>query len=131
MKKATIGIMLLMMSLYLVNPAGATLILPGSETSLQTILNLITTAPTAGLSSVDVNTDQVGSDGLWSITATGTSIANIIIELAAWDGDNTFGIYDAVDPNRMVEIFNGSASAGSRAGVTIEADGSVFLNISQ
>jgi len=104
-------------------------------TSLQDVFDSITVAPNAGHSSVNVTTDFLNddSDSYWEITGTGTSAATIIIELAGYKNENTFGIYDRTDPSRIVEIFDGSASVGSttgKASVSFAGDGSVFVKFS-
>ena len=83
------------------------LLLPISGTSLQGVLNGITVAPTAGVSSVNVNTDQVAADSYWAISGSGASVATIVIELAGFAGSNTFGIFNGTN---SVEIFSGVAS---------------------
>jgi hypothetical protein len=75
----------------------------------------------------DIN-DALGFDSYWSITATGGSVATIVIEIAGFAPNNTFGIFDASDPSRNVQIFGGQAGSGSQALLGIMADGSVFLN---
>lgn len=105
--------------------AGATTI---SGTGLQGTLNAITTAPTAGTSSVDVHTDQLTDlqDSYWSITASGGSVATFIISLSSNSTNNTVGIFDN---GSMVDIFNGgSAAAGDHALISIKMDGSVYKN---
>lgn len=111
--------------LFLAGPASATLILPGSETSLQNVLNNITVGPVAGASSVDVYNDQVLPDQYWSVGAAGGSLSTIVIEIAGNAGTNTFGIYSG---NKYVQIFGGAAAAGSQAIIGINSVGDVFLN---
>lgn len=99
-------------------------------TSLQTILNNIT-YPYPGTSSVNVNTDAVqeGSDAYWAIGGSGGAISTIVIELAGNATYNTFGVYDLGNPSNYVEIFNGAASTGSQAAISIHDDGEVWLNL--
>ena len=102
--------------------------------ALQGVLDEITVDPVTGTdptdvvpSSVTAYTDYLGiEDEYWGITASGGSVATVIIELAGYAPDNTFGVYDAVD--NYVEIFAGSATEGSQATLSIMLDGSVFLN---
>ena len=101
---------------------------PISGSGLQDTLNNITLAPTFHVSSVNVNTDQVALDSHWAITGTGGSISTIVIENAGYAGTNTFGVYDAANSANRVQIFGGPASAGSQAALSIQADGSVFVN---
>ena len=96
--------------------------------ALQGVFNQITLGPNPGVSSINVNTDQVGFDEVWDITGTGGSISSIIIELAGYAGTNTFGVYDPFSPGTRVQIFDGAASTGSQAALSIQADGSVFVN---
>lgn len=109
-----------------VNPVGG----DGPGTSLQDVLNALTVAPTAGLSSIDVNTDQLSDfmDSYWSISAAGGSVATIVVELAGFSNKNTFGIYDATDPSKRVTLFNGVATEGAQRIISIFSDGSVFRN---
>lgn len=104
-----------------INPIGG----GGSEASLQAVLNSITIAPTAGVSSVNVNTDQVASDAYWSQGGAGGTISTIVIEIAGWKDVNSFGVFSG---NNMVQIFAGSANQGTQATMSILADGSVLLN---
>jgi hypothetical protein len=110
-------------------------ILNGSETSLQEILNDITTrtascSSAAGgcTSSVNVNTDQVEPHGLWSIGGTGGAFSQIIIEIAGFAASNSFGIYD---PTTMTtfQIYNGAASAQARRVISILDDGQIEYNL--
>jgi len=93
--------------------------------SLQTILNNITND---GSSSVDVNTDQVSQDKYWALTASGTSAATMIIEVAGYATSNTFGLYDLANPSNKVTLFSGVATDGDQAAVSIKASGAVYVN---
>lgn len=93
--------------------------------SLQNVLNNITVG---GESSVNVHTDQVANDEVWSLTATGGSVATLVIELAGYASINSFGVYDYRDPLNAVELFAGANGAGDQALLTIKNDGSVFVN---
>jgi hypothetical protein len=98
--------------------------------SLQKVLDDITIGPNPGVSSVDVTTDEIteGLDKHWTITATGASSSTMIIELAAFENENSFGVYDLADTSKLVELFAGSSSAGDQAFLSIKADGSVWVN---
>lgn len=98
--------------------------------ALQKVLDDITTNPNPGDSSVDVTTDAIadGSDKHWSITATGGSVATLIIELAGFKDDNTFGVYDATNSAVSVELFDGAASQSDQVTLSIKVDGSVYVN---
>ncbi len=105
-------------------------LIPGDLSSLQGVLDNITIAPNYHDSSVDVTTDYLSDnvDSYWHITATGGSVATIIIELAGFSNQNTFGVYDPNDPSKKVQIFDGSASTGAQATLSIYADGSIYVN---
>ena len=125
MKKLSTITLTLALSIFLASFAWA---VPG--TSLQSVLDNITTAPVAGDSSIDVTTDYLSDtiDSYWSITGSGGSVATIIIELAGFANGNTFGVYDMTDSTKKVELFAGAAGAGSQALLSIKADGSVYVN---
>lgn len=119
-----VGLLIVVMSIFVASNGWAAVI---SGPSLQNVLNGITVGPSPGSSSVNVNTDQMNStvDNYWSITGAGGSVATIVIELAGFANSNTFGIYNGVN---SVEIFNGAATPGNQALISIKADGSVWLN---
>jgi hypothetical protein len=100
--------------------------------ALQGVLDGITTAPNPGDSSIDVTTDNETNDAYWSIHGSGGSVSTLIIELAAWKETNTFGIYDRTNPANSVQVFDGSATAGTMPGaqatISILLDGSVYVN---
>lgn len=108
--------------------ANATVILPGSETPLQQVINNLYGC--AGCSPVtqapNVNTDQYGPDQLWSIEASGGSVATIIIEIAGNAGSNTFGVYNPGTGN-TIQMFGGAADQTDQALISIGEDGSVFV----
>jgi hypothetical protein len=96
-------------------------------TALQGVLDGITVG---GSSSVNVTTDALGDvqDTTWQIGGAGGALATLIIELAGFANSNIFGIYDLANPSSMVQIFNGAATSGSQAVVSILLDGSVTVN---
>ena len=108
---------------------GSALALPygGNPASLQGVLDGITTGPVAGDSSVNVDTDYINDsyDSYWSVTGSGGSVATMIIEIAGLANSNTFGVYNN---GKYVQLFDGAATAGSQALLSIKADGSVFVN---
>lgn len=111
--------------------AGATTILPGSETSLQEIIcGLYTAAGTPCSEAPDVNNDQYGADELWQIGGSGGSLATFIVQIAGLANQSSFGIYDAANPNTRVKLFDGAAGleTGDQALISILADGSVRRN---
>lgn len=105
--------------------ANATTILPGSEQSLQSILDDITIG---GDSSVNVNTDQASPDEIWTNSDSGISPALFAIEVAGNSGSNTFGIYDENDTTNYYQLFSGSDSSGDDSTFSVLDDGSVLVD---
>jgi hypothetical protein len=98
---------------------------------LQDVLDGITTAPVSGSSSVTATTDFLPDDldSIWSTTATGTSAATLIFKVteAGYDDLGTFGVYDAADSSKLVELYDGTVvDVGDTATMTIKTDGSVW-----
>ena len=93
--------------------------------ALQGVLNDITID---GDSSVDVANDALSDtgDSYWNITASGGSVATMIIELAGFASQNKFGVYNGTD---YVELFAGASVAGDQVLLSIKADGSVLVNL--
>lgn len=111
--------------------ASATAILPGSETSLQSVINsLYKSAACPSCSDLsfapDVNLNQYSPDERWAIEASGVSAATIIIEIAGNANTNTFGIYDAGNGN-TVQLFGGPADQADQALVSIGQNGQVTV----
>lgn len=111
--------------------AGSAMAIPnlgGESPDLQTIFNDITVG---GDSSIDVTTDFIDDayDSYWSVTASGGSVATLIIEVAGWADYNSFGVFQN---GTMVELFAGSATAGVIPGASVTLsildDGRVILN---
>jgi hypothetical protein len=96
---------------------------------LQTVFDNITLGPNPGVSSINVLTDEMPDsiDSYWSIHGSGGSVSTVI-EVAQWAGTNTFGIYDAANPMKRVQILGGGATRGSQAIMSILGDGSVVVN---
>ena len=86
--------------------AQATTILPGAETSLQSIID----SRVVG-TSINVNTDQVVNDAYW--TAEQNPAAYLVVEIAGYAADNAFGIYQAGSPSTKIQLFAGSVSGPS------------------
>jgi hypothetical protein len=103
---------------------------PAGSGPLQGVLDNITVGPNPGVSSVNVTTDELSDpvDSIWAITGSGGSVSTIIIELASFAPNNTFGLWDATNPATTVQVFAGANVAGDQALVSIKADGSVFVN---
>ena len=98
--------------------------------TLENALNDITVAPVTGDTSVDVASDHLADweDSYWTGTASGGSVHTVIIEVAAFHANNSFGIYDQNDASNYVELFDGAATTQSQASVGMLSDGSVLLN---
>lgn len=92
--------------------------------------NLMDDITVGGPSSVDVTTDYLSDsmDSLWSIGAPGGLVTTIVMEIAGNACENTFGIYDAADISKTVEVFAGSDSQGDMRVIGIAANGSVIKN---
>lgn len=127
--KLTISIFTaLLFSMFLIGNAAA---ITFNNNDLETkVLDLITISPNPGDTSVDIYNDYLDDsmDSYWSLTASGGSTATIIIELASFAGNNTFGVYDMTDPSKYVEVFAGGDGAGDQALLSIKSDGSVWIN---
>ena len=117
MKKQTIltAAVAAVFGLSIVGAANAAVTFGDGGTALQGVLDNITVAPVVGDSSVDVNTDQLVNDKHWSITGAGGSVASIIVELAGFANQNTFGVYDSTNPGVGVQLFNGAQVLGQVA----------------
>lgn len=64
------------------------------------------------------------NDSLWS--ATGNLSASMVIELAGFAPNNSFGIYNALNPSERMQIFGGSAVAGNVTGTIPSTPYSTF-----
>lgn len=118
--------------LILCAPCVAAIAVPFGDggVALQTMLDNITTSPIAGESSVDVWMDATPDslDSAWNVSASGGFIATVVGELSHWSSSNRFGVYDVADPSSKVQLFDGSATGGSMAWLSMRLDGSVFVN---
>ncbi len=113
----------------------------GPGNSLQDVLDNITVNPDpphtdpgdpgSGVwnSSVTTTTDAIMDswDSYWEIAASGSSAVTFIIEISANDGINTFGVYDATDSTKLVEIFSGIETAGDKAQLSLLPGGGVVV----
>jgi len=119
--------------------ASATFINPLGEWSssaalgLQGLLDSITVP---GPSSIDASGDDNDAlpdsiDSLWSVAASGTSSQTIFFEIAGYNDQNSFGIYDAADFNNRIEIFVGPDAPGigfgGRNSISITGVGDVYV----
>lgn len=111
--------------LFFSGSAIATPVFEDGGAGLQGVLDDITTAPVAGNSSIDVTTDYLDYDERWDITASGGSVTTMVIELAGFKHDNTFGVYDGTE---YVEIFAGIEGAGTLKTLAITSLGDVYIN---
>ena len=128
MRKTAIITVVLTLGLFLMVNSASAIPYDDGGTALQGVLDDITLAPNAGDSSVDVTTDYIddSNDSTWDITATGGSLATMIVELADFHNTNTFGVYNS---GQYVQLFDGASSAGNQAVLSIGADGSVWVNL--
>lgn len=99
--------------------------LDGAETNLQEIVDGLAVD---GASNIDVVHDQYGSDAAWQVNSVFTPSGSIVLELAGYAGSNRLGLYDVYNPNARVQLFAGSASAGTTSLFNIGGDGRVYGN---
>ncbi|KPF45882.1 hypothetical protein D621_17650 [beta proteobacterium AAP51] len=107
-----------------VGAASATVVLPGSEQSLQSIINGLYTAAgatpaQAAAAAPDVNANQYAADERWRVEASGTTAATFIIEITGGALTNTFGVYSLTNPNAKVQLFGGAATSAFKAQLSI------------
>lgn len=116
-------------ALALGTAAQATVILAGSETPLQTVINNLYNCPTCApvAQAPNVNTDQLTPDQLWMIEASGIAGASLIVEIAGNAGLNTFGIYDAANPANRIQLFAGAANQGDSAAIFLTDTGQLSV----
>ena len=124
MKKIVGLAAIVLIAFALQSPVQALVSFGDSGVALQGVLNSITVTPP---SSVDVNADEVDAD-YWLIGGSGGSVETVVIELAAYAATNVMGIFDQTDPSKRVQVFDGAATTGTQALVSILLDGSVILN---
>jgi len=127
MKKFSTFLLISMLSILLITSNAIAFPFGGNYEPLQGVLNDITLN---GDSSVSAETDEISDiyDSYWDISATGGSLATIVIELTGHAGSNTFGVYDQDDHTNFVEIFPGAGVAGNMATLSITNAGEVYLN---
>lgn len=94
---------------------------------LQRVFNYITID---GNSTVNAASDMIDDnlDSYWSISSADGAAATIIVQIAHFAPQSSFGIFDAYDPNNTVEIFRGSSPFQSQAALNIKQNGEVWLN---
>lgn len=106
--------------------AAPTTVLPGTEKSLQTILNELHSFPGSTSTAPDVNTGQANEVGQFQIEASGGSIATMVIEIAGLAGSNTFGVYDINNPGAQLQLFGGAATSGHSSTLKVTFDGTNY-----
>jgi hypothetical protein len=128
--KLLAGLFAVVLAVFLLQaPVQATPIIFGDGgAALQGVLDSITVGPNPGESSVNAVTGYETADAAWSIHGSGGAVSTVVIELASWASTNLFGIYDNANPANMVQVFDGAATQGSQALISILADGSVRVN---
>ncbi len=97
-----------------------------SGDALQTVLDDITVG---GSSGINVQTDQIINDEVWSISAASGSVSTLVIEQTGFADTNGFGIYDISNPANYVELMDGPSGPGTQTLVNIMADGQVRVNL--
>lgn len=97
-----------------------------SEPSLQTIVDQ-RISPTF---STTTSCLADGADSYWS--ASQGAAATILVEVAGYANQNTFGIYDRNDPTRRLQLFSGSAGSNASRTITVSAtDGGYEFVVAQ
>lgn len=61
-------------------------------------------------------------------TASGGSVGTFVAELSSLAPSNRFGLYDAANPAKKVELFGGAAGPGDQVIASFLADGTVWVN---
>jgi len=140
MKKYSIAILVAALLALTTTPAVAEMYQTGpmtfgpgsaSEPSLQGVLDSITVGgPSSTNASQDALLDAI--DSYWHITASGSSASTMIVEWSDWDEQSTLGVYDRLDKDNKVVIFDPADSPGMVNGgvvyLAIQSDGDVFIN---
>lgn len=65
--------------------------------------------------------------GYWTIGATGTSAATLIIEIAGNAKKNKFGLFDKSNPDNRLEVYSGESGAGTRRSITYFGDSNQYM----
>jgi hypothetical protein len=124
MKKFLVITVISIFSLLLISGSAMALPFGDGGAALEKVFNSIATDGDNDVEVGDYMNDD--SDSCWSITATGGSVATMIIEVAGFAEDNIFGVYNG---DEYVTLFEGSATAGAQVLLSLKADGSVFVNL--
>ena len=122
-------ILMIIMVMFTAAPALANPSFGDGGAGLQAELDFITQLGQSTNSSVTAATDALSdaADSYWGITATGGSASSIVVEIATWAGDNTFGVYD-MGSATYVQLFAGGNVAGDTALLSIKDTGAVWVN---
>jgi len=91
LSKITAGLSVAVLSLGVSGAAFAGVAFGDGGAALQGVLDSIATD---GANDVTAATDEIAPDEYWAIGGSGGSVSTIIVEIAAYAGTNTFGIYD-------------------------------------
>lgn len=107
------------------NASALTLANGGDGAQLDSVFDSIAVDSANDVSVEDYMADSL--DSTWQIAGSGGSIATLIIELAGFKANNIFGVYDTRNDGSIsyVSLFEGSASDGDMAKVSILANGDV------
>lgn len=99
------------------------------SSQLQGVLDSITTSP-IGNSSVNVNTDMIADpfDSYWNITASGGSVATMVIELGSYAPNNKLFVYDSTNIANSVKLFDGTNVQGDQVTLSLMLNGDVKVN---
>jgi hypothetical protein len=89
------------------------------EPSLQDVVNNSLTTP------VDTTTDCIDNDAHWQLNGRGE--ATIMVEIAGFAPQNTFGLYDSTNSESQLQIFSGPDSNGERRFITVTESDSNYL----
>lgn len=95
---------------------------PGSgEVTLQAVMNGL-----FGGAAPDASLDCVpdGNDAVW--VGSGPAAATLIVEVAGYASQNTFGIYDLGDTGNFIQIYAGADSPFDRRTLTFTANGGAY-----
>jgi len=101
-----------------------------AELTVQEILDGMTLGPNPGASHITVAMDKLDPDAYWDSSASGGSVATMIIEIAGNSPVNSFGLFDS-GSNATLQVFDGPATAGTtsgRATIYFFADGTVVAD---
>jgi hypothetical protein len=99
----------------------------GGEPTLQAALNgLLSSAPDTTNDCLEDGTAPNG-DAHW--VTLGTTSATILLEIAGFATQNTFGIYDVSNPGNWLQIFSGPQGPGTLASISFSPAGGAGYNV--